>query len=389
MLRLDFRSLTPAIRRNVYSLLPRAWSLVARPLVVMAATRGIAPRLCAVPFNHSTLCPEYRPAGRVPLWPPGSRETLFVQRQYAERECPAGSIRCPHRGAAFVWPQLVLIAEVRDYACGLLEHLVGSRVNHGADLGTVAGLLRQAIVALDGWLLLANEGAAQAARTEARVVWETALYQCWLRTMGRARWARQLFVSNLRRRGVAARRVIKDAEAHRQYEATWIAWRDARKGLAPGSASEGLQDPARDRARRELLEGPVYGSINRDFELEASRTGLEPEWHSPGPGGVKSVRVMAEQLTMLPDYLELYGTFAAAGHGSRADLHFVTEGGESIELAPIREPALLEADIRILLPVLIRMLLELINEYWPQDAATFQERVMARHSPPLPGEPAI
>ena len=271
--------------------------------------------------------------------------------------------------------ELVLMAKVRDYACGLLEHLVDSSMRQADGIGTVAGLLRQTIVALDGWLLLANEGAAQAARMQARVLWETALYQRWLRTMGRARWARQLFVSNLRRRGLVARRVIKDAEAHRQYEAAWAAWREARKALAPVVGLAGILDPTSDRERRDLLDGTVHGSINREFELEASRTGLEPEWYSPGPDGVTSIRAMAEKLAMLPDYLELYGTLADTGDGARADLPSVSEGGERFGLAPIREPALLGADIRVMQPVLIRMLLDLMTEYRPEDAAAFQEWV--------------
>lgn len=272
---------------------------------------------------------------------------------------------------------LATIAEVREYGCNLLRSIPATSGHHVLDFVLVAGLLRQAMVGLDGWLVLASEGAAQAARTEARVVWEAALYQRWVLTMGRVRWARQLYVASLRRGRQTARRIMKDAEEHRQYEAAWAAWRRAAAVGATGLTSAEAPGQASDRGAQELLESSLYDSMNRDFELELSKTGREPEWHSPGVDGVPSIRAMAERLGALPDYLVLYGTLSDATHGTAADLHFRLEGGSPVALEPIRNASLLDKDMQVMVPALVRMLADLTAAYRPDELGVLQERVRA------------
>jgi hypothetical protein len=168
---------------------------------------------------------------------------------------------------------------------------------------------------------------------------------------------------------------MKDTEEHRLYEAAWAAWRRAATGVPGLTSAEAAR--ASDREAEDLLESSLYDSINRDFELELWTTGSEPAWYSPGADGVPSIRAMAEKLGVLPDYLVLYGTLSDATHGTLADLHSRREGEGSVALEPIRNALLLGKDIQVMVPALVRMLSDLIEEYRPDELGVFEKRAKA------------
>jgi hypothetical protein len=256
-----------------------------------------------------------------------------------------------HEARRVFGEHLETVAEIREYGRDLLKRLMSTSVSNLLDLVVVAGLLRQTLVAVDGWHLCASNGAAQAARLHLRSCLEAFVYIEWILTKGKEPWARRLYVANVRGNRRAARRLVPGTEEHRLFHGAWreTFGQEYDLGADVVEAARGQDQHALD-----ALEHRANEHVYRDFEAFLARHGREAEWYQLGDDGVPSIFAMASALGRRAEYYVLYEAYSAAAHGIRTDLHFRKKKDGRVLLEPVRDPSALRDDVSLAVSMPIR-----------------------------------
>lgn len=267
---------------------------------------------------------------------------------------------------------------LRVFGVALIKRLLNTSLTEVDDLVLIAGILRQAVSTFDGWLHDAQAGASDAAALHLRALFEADLTSQWIFTQGKERWAKQLYVSTIRRNRIWASRMITGTVEHAEFDAIWM----KRTGQSYPIQAEIAADAAKEIADiTALLNGPTYNSINKDFEAVKGK--YEPTWSYPGAGGVKSIAAMAKVLGREADYSAIYSGLSQLAHGSDTDYHFTVRGGGQPVVEAVRNPARLGSSCALAGAFFHRIMRRFLDYYRPDELVVFNAKHASEWRPLL------
>jgi hypothetical protein len=221
------------------------------------------------------------------------------------------------------------------YGSDLLLRSIRTRHESVEDLVVIGSAFRQVLAAADGCLVCLRAGAVQAAMLHSRAEFEASMALQWILAKGKARWARQFYVSSLRQMRMWSRQMITGTEEH---TARSVAWAKVQK--APTFTPDQIAQAAKDvGAIDALLASVSYKAIDDAFEAKAlvgkgaKRRRIEPHWYAPG--GVATIGAMARDLGRQAEYASLYRYQSYFVHGSLAENSFKVKDSEAT-VEPIR-----------------------------------------------------
>lgn len=267
-----------------------------------------------------------------------------------------------------------LIQEGRN----LLKRLLVTRPPETiADAVICCGLLRQYLVSMDGWLVCAERGAAQAAQAHLRSLVECAFTLEFLLKNDRERLGKRVYIQSLRGQAEVYRRGIPGKPEFER-----AAWR---AGPDPDMEQRCTLELAKVD---QLLASEAYREENALFEAFRRKRKREANWYEVGSHPPKSIAGVARSLKREGEYLVIYGPTSMAIHGTATHLHF---GLKNKQFSPhaVRMPHELESALHAVFPYALHVMQLLISEYRPEELDGFGKRYLERWKRPSDTIPNI
>lgn len=269
-------------------------------------------------------------------------------------------------------PHLDAAREVVAYGADLLLRCFFSMDRTIGNVMVVGVLFRQAVAALDAFVLCLENGAVDAAEVHSRGALEASLSIDWVLKQGKEAWGRRIWIYSLRQNLQWARKLIPGRPEYDGYMA--------------GRAEMGV--PARNpndeelkkhlEAEAEILEKlseDEFREMNAEFEAYAQKRGHEADWFRPGKDGVSSVYKIAEKLGRLNEYDTFYRSLSYSVHGSHAIKSLIFEPGR-IGVEPIRDFEGFATTFGIGINTALSVYATMFGEYRPDERKGFSRKYL-------------
>ena len=288
-------------------------------------------------------------------------------------------VQVPKRIAEALSEPLSYLEILADEGVRLLKRSFFSSKREVPDVVLLPVLFRQVLAFLDAVHLHLPNGAVYSAAPDVRSMFEAWLALEWI-IQGpparvepiaewRGRWARQYYVSELRKERDWTRSFVPRTPDHAKL-----------KKAAPQLAAKLAGDPEKvDAARKRLREIGKHLSNIRSFReinsrfgtLKKKLRGKEPSWYRVG--GPSTIGDLAQRLGKSREYQILYKHWSEVAHGARTAPH-VRITGKELVVEAIRSFDGLDQILKLACSIAEGAIYMILSEYRPGEIEQFVKK---------------
>jgi hypothetical protein len=228
-------------------------------------------------------------------------------------------------------PQLELLIQLVNYASNLIPRAYNSSEKKMRDVIACYAFLKQFASMLDAVEVLLRAGAVNASFVPARVAFEASLYLEWLLVSDGEKKANYYYVGDIRRQRVWGLRAQKATKENTDFLKEMRRLGEDILANRPTLEAEGAKHVT--EAER-ILALPELADVNAAFDAyKKQHRNREPEWYKVL--GKRSLKDIARELQMIPEYLMFYGHGSRVAHSAsfRDHLRFKAKG---VTASPLR-----------------------------------------------------
>ncbi len=253
-------------------------------------------------------------------------------------------------------PQLEVLRDVVNYGSNLIVRCYESSSKGLAEAVAIGALLKQAVAMIDGVEIHVSNAAVLASHTPLRALYEAHLYLLWILANDTDKRAHHYYVWNLRQQRLWAKRTLRGTNEHKDFlpTANIITKSDLDSFL-----DRFQQEAAQEVKRIDNLLSLHYRAINDAFDKHWKRN-YDPPWHAPC--GAQSIRQVANDLNLLPEYEMIYSKLCRNVHANDFGSHLSIKPN-FIVFQPIRHLESIELVLNTVLTVALRTYRTVLNQY--------------------------
>lgn len=265
-------------------------------------------------------------------------------------------------------PQLELLTELANYGSHLILSAFSSSDRDLGDTVVTAVLLKQVVLMLDGFQVLLEAGCSEAARLQARAMFEASIYIDWMLMSDKTTKAEHYYVANVRKDRLWSRRSIEGTE---EYSAFQDELGDFAEEISK-SALEQAENITKELEKLdEFLCKEPFQSINAAFDQIQGNRSYDRAWYVPlGP---TSFRQIIAEVGRLNQYDIFYGTLSETMHASTIRSH-ASFRGQQMKFVPIRHLIGMSGIISFAAYNAIHTYRAVLKEYRPGQLTEFNTR---------------